>query len=421
MAKVSDIKIDKRIKDLIPTLLAGELEQLEKNILRDGCRDPLVVWKEKGILLDGHNRLSICEKHGADYKVVGLPFDSWAAAEVWVIENQIGKRNLSETQRAICAARLATLQDGQRASSIDGAVTREEAAKRFNVSTGSLDRARAVLESGVPELIAACQRDEIAISVAAEIAELDEDIQKKLAENSPEAARVAKEKKKKKAAKRKAERARKKVEALKESHPLNGERFKLYVGDLVEVGKKHIADASVDAIITDPPYPEEFLPEYKKLANLAARVLRPGGHCLVMVGQANLPGVIDALVSDDQLIYTWTLAYLTPGASTQAFGRKVKSNWKPVIWLVKGKNDWEHVEDFLTSDKNDKRFHEWGQSVGGLAQIVERFTVPKSLIFDPFLGGGSTAIAALESDRLFVGCDIDAGCVAESAKRIAGE
>jgi len=137
-----------------------------------------------------------------------------------------------------------------------------------------------------------------------------------------------------------------------------------------------------------------------------------------MVGQANLPATLDSLCSCDGLDYQWTLAYLTPGQSTQVFGRKVKSNWKPIVWLVKGKNAWEHVEDSISSDKNDKRFHEWGQSVAGIAQIIDRFTVAKSTILDPFVGGGSTAVAALKLDRFFVGIDIDESCVKETAGRL---
>lgn len=58
-----DIKIDKEFAALIPALSPDELAQLERSLLAEGCRDPLIVWKEKNILLDGHNRLSICRQH----------------------------------------------------------------------------------------------------------------------------------------------------------------------------------------------------------------------------------------------------------------------------------------------------------------------------------------------------------------------
>lgn len=415
-------KISEKIREQIPPLQPWELVLLEESLKREGCRDRLVLWVETGFLLDGHNRFEICSKNEIEFGTTELSFPDEDSAIAWVIDNQIGRRNLSETQRAMCAAARAKLDRGRPGENAQiCAITAEQSAEKFKVSRRSVVSAKKVLDDGVDELKAACLADEIPVSVAAEIADLDPEIQRKLAADPPEASRIAKEKKKAKAKKRKAELTRKKAEAVSESHPLDGEAFRLHVGDLEAVSKAHIKDGSVDAIITDPPYPEEFLPVWKKLARVAERVLRPGGHLLAMTGQVNFPEVLKALSSVEGLRYHWVLAYLTPGQSTQVFSHKVKSNWKPVLWFIKGKNDWEHVEDSVTSDKNDKRFHEWGQSVGGMAQLVERFTVKKALVFDPFVGGGSTAVAAVETGRLFVGCDVDAGCVAETAKRLGGK
>lgn len=215
---------------------------------------------------------------------------------------------------------------------------------------------------------------------------------------------------------REQKRAEDRARAVAEKHPLKGEGYRLVVGDCAQV-LSDVQDATVDAIITDPPYGREFLPEYEKLAVLALRVLVDGGHCLVMSGQANLPEVC-AILSAAGLTYVWTLCYHTPGESTQVFGRDVKSNWKPVLWYGKGKAEIEDLADVVSSDMNDKRFHKWGQSVGGMGQIVERFTVPKALILDPFCGGGATGVAAVAMDRLFVGCDRDVPSVQTSAKRL---
>src|SRR5205814_2114548 len=57
---------------------------------------------------------------------------------------------------------------------------------------------------------------------------------------------------------------------------------------------------------------------------------------------------------------------------------------------------------------NDKRFHAWGQSESGMGQLVDRLTLPGQLVCDPFLGGGTTAVACLRLGRRFVGCDINA-------------
>jgi ParB family chromosome partitioning protein len=98
IAQDADVRIDAEFAALIPPLTEDEQRQLEANLLADGCRDPLVVWQEQGVLLDGHNRYRICQEHriAFDVRKVALPHRS--AAKVWVIRNQLGRRNLTPDQ-----------------------------------------------------------------------------------------------------------------------------------------------------------------------------------------------------------------------------------------------------------------------------------------------------------------------------------
>jgi len=90
-----DIKIDKVFAALIPPLSKDEYAQLEQSVLAEGCREPLIVWKGKNILLDGHNRLSICRQHNLPFKMNALEFPDREAAEAFILKNQLGRRNLS--------------------------------------------------------------------------------------------------------------------------------------------------------------------------------------------------------------------------------------------------------------------------------------------------------------------------------------
>jgi hypothetical protein len=101
-----DIRIDPEFQSLIPPLTPDELAQLEANLLDDGCRDRLVVWGQTGTLLDGHHRHVICQQHGIPFKVTPLDFADRGAALQWTVLNQMGRRNLSDDQRAVLAARL---------------------------------------------------------------------------------------------------------------------------------------------------------------------------------------------------------------------------------------------------------------------------------------------------------------------------
>jgi hypothetical protein len=90
------------------TSASEELTQLEANILRDGCRDPLVVWGE--ILIDGHNRHDICARHGLHFNTVPADFPDRDHALLWINQNQLGRRNLTDDQRACIADEAAEIE-----------------------------------------------------------------------------------------------------------------------------------------------------------------------------------------------------------------------------------------------------------------------------------------------------------------------
>lgn len=90
-----EIKIDEELAALVPPLAKDELAQLEQSLLKEGCRDPLVVWKGKNILLDGHNRLSLCRRHNIPFEVNDVDLPDREAAKAFVVQNQLGRRNLS--------------------------------------------------------------------------------------------------------------------------------------------------------------------------------------------------------------------------------------------------------------------------------------------------------------------------------------
>jgi ParB-like chromosome segregation protein Spo0J len=100
------IHIDDSFRNLIPPLTSSERESLESAITTEGCRDPITVWKDHGILLDGHNRFEICERNGISYQVFELPFSTEAEAKSWMIRNQFGRRNLSDAMRIKLALAL---------------------------------------------------------------------------------------------------------------------------------------------------------------------------------------------------------------------------------------------------------------------------------------------------------------------------
>jgi len=162
--QVMDLRIDPEFKGLIPPLTNEEYRQLEENILADGCRDPLVTWQ--GVILDGHTRYEICRRHNLEFQTVPkLTIETREQAKVWIILNQLGRRNLEPFQRIELARQLkpsiaAKAKESQKRkpksvltiSSKQKAIdTRKQIARAAGVSGDTLRKAEKIIETGTEE------------------------------------------------------------------------------------------------------------------------------------------------------------------------------------------------------------------------------------------------------------------------------
>ena len=96
---ISEITIDKEFQELLHPLPPAAYKGLEAKICRDRRCDPLDVWKERGILIDGHNRLKICKEHGIRYEIRERSFRNRADVREWILENQLDRRNMTPFQK----------------------------------------------------------------------------------------------------------------------------------------------------------------------------------------------------------------------------------------------------------------------------------------------------------------------------------
>jgi len=152
------ILIDPQFRSLIPVIRPEEYDLLEQAILKEGCRDPLVVWEVKGqrVLLDGHHRYDICTKHKMPFSTSTLGTDlipNREAAEDWIDSNQLGRRNLTPEQFSLLLGRrynrLKRPQGGARPPSgqDDHLTTAQQLAEQHGVSEATVRRAGRFAES----------------------------------------------------------------------------------------------------------------------------------------------------------------------------------------------------------------------------------------------------------------------------------
>lgn len=96
-SNLPQLTIDHEFRDLIRPLMKDEYRHLEENLLADGCREPITVWK--GVIVDGHNRFEICSRLGIPFEVRERHFDNREEVIIWICANQLGRRSISDETR----------------------------------------------------------------------------------------------------------------------------------------------------------------------------------------------------------------------------------------------------------------------------------------------------------------------------------
>ena len=110
---MENIIVTEELKAYIDPLTEDEYAALERSILAEGCRDALVLWGD--ILVDGHNRHSICTKHGLPFQTVqNTRFKSMEDVHLWMIDQHLGRRSVSDFQRGVLALRKKEIMEARR-------------------------------------------------------------------------------------------------------------------------------------------------------------------------------------------------------------------------------------------------------------------------------------------------------------------
>jgi len=437
------MKIDKEFQSRIPRLKPGELAALEASISAEGCRDPLVVWSRDGkddVLVDGHNRKAICDRLGIPYRTTPMSFENRQAVIDWMLRHQLGRRNLSKEAAADLIGQVYNqrkMPHGRPEKSPQNedfsGKTCQAVADELGVGRATVERAGAYA-AAIDRLtsLLGLMRDELRdgefvhddkaeqgrklrMGDVVELAkQADADIEavwKKITDRGDSCSSV-------KAAVRELrnEKAARKVKTAKD------ELVEVRLGDFVEIAKD-IPDGSVDVIITDPPYPHEFIACWSQLSEVAARILKPHGLCIAYSGKLHLDECMARL--GEHLSFYWQIVFLQTVMPT-IHPRKVNTKYKPIL-VFQNVPDGSKVRahdryfiDVIEGEKVEKDAHEWQQSADGVEKLIDIFSSVGDLIFEPFSGGGTTALVARQMNRRCIACEIDKKAHEGSLARVFG-
>ncbi|MCY1225055.1 hypothetical protein D9M72_372440 [compost metagenome] len=207
-----NIVVNEELKAYIDPLTPEEYEALERSILTEGCRDALVLWGD--VLVDGHNRYGICQKHGLPFQTVqNTRFKTLQDVHLWMIDQHLGRRSISDYLRGVLALRKKDIVDERRARSTASTPTtpttaddppfdvddapastaspasdealpppvpmnsREAIARAARLSSSQVAMIEKIQKQAAPELVAAVKSGVISINTAAAVASLPADEQ----------------------------------------------------------------------------------------------------------------------------------------------------------------------------------------------------------------------------------------------------
>jgi ParB-like chromosome segregation protein Spo0J len=195
------------IANVLPRFDQDRLQEMADDILANGQRHPIVLFEGK--ILDGRHRFLACEIANVEPKVVYFK-GGWEDAVALVVSENLVRRNLTGSQRALAWGKLAQLgegrpikwtADGENPDTLPGSggqklrrateFSAAQAAKQAQVGTRSIERAKKVLADGVPELAKAVQDGDLGVFPAGYLAELPKEQQKEALAAGPEAVKEA--------------------------------------------------------------------------------------------------------------------------------------------------------------------------------------------------------------------------------------
>lgn len=196
-------------------------------------------------------------------------------------------------------------------------------------------------------------------------------------------------------------------------------RNQIVTGDARELAKA-IPDESIDLIFTDPVY--DRIEDYEWLAETAARVLRPDSACLVFGGIGWVPGTVAAL--SKHLTYKWTFGGRIQSAASYGFVGKLIPKYKIGFWYEKGKSPmYSYVFDMLNMSMAHSKIpeinnHKWGKHPELIWRWLLAVSQVGAVVFDPFVGGGTTSAISKMLQRNYIAFEIDPATAELARERV---
>ena len=405
------LEIKKEFKELIPALTAEEFKQLEDNCLAEGIREKIITWN--GYIIDGHNRYEIATRWNLDFETESKSFKDENAVKEWMINNQFGRRNLSNYQRSVLALQLEevfkekakqNLSEGGKGFQISEKVNSvKQVSKVAQVSHDTIAKVKKIQEKAPDEIKAKLQTGEVSINQAYK------EIKKE-------------EKQKEKEEKRKEQELI--IQSI-ENNPLKdietnlekgwykvGKQF-LYYGSNTD--KEFIAKLpKAKFAFADPPYNAgvdewdfNFKWELDYLQDFADVVaVTPGGW-----NACNF-------YKETKMNYIWEMFCWISNGMTHGrcgYANVIKTS---IFGNVKPKISQDFWKITIKTSESEDTKHKGRKPYDFMIHLIDLFTNEKDIIIDPFAGSGTTLLMSEQMNRTSYNAELDKQYCIDIIKRV---
>jgi len=409
------IQINEEFKKLIPALTNEEFKQLESNCINEGIREKIITWN--GFIIDGHNRYEIATRWNLEYQTKSKKFDSEDDVKIWMITNQLGRRNLEifvryeleqELKKTLLKQgklkQIQTLKKGVETPDLslndktETHNTQKIIAKKLDKSTGWVAMADVVSAKAPEKIKEKLRSGEMAVTTAYQ--------------------EIKKEEKK-------ANFEQKKAEFEKPIKEVNTNQIILH-GDSVEI-LPTLDENSFDLLLSDPPYGMDFKSGWnnkEKIANdkiqdttiLFENVLKESVPLLkddahfYLFGNINFIGKIRPIIEkylNLKNILIWDRRVIGMG-DLKSYGNSydiIYFGYNKVWKDLNGTRD----RDLLSYSRIDpaKNIHPTEKPLDILEYLIKKSSNENDKVLEPFAGGGSTLVACKNTNRQATGIEIE--------------
>jgi len=405
------MQILQELESLIPSLSNEEFKQLERNILEEGIREPLITWN--GILIDGHNRYRIAQEHDMNYETLEKEFDNINRVKEWMIHNQFGRRNLSNYQRSVLALQLedvfrekakekelerkTTFLKSEK-SNLETINSIKEISKIANVGHDTIAKVKKIEANATPEVKARLNTGTMSINEAYKEIKKEE----KIEETRKEKNEIIKQ-----------------VEAIEISNVFNGDSINFI--DKI--------DFKVKCVITDPPYGMNYISNRRtasekdkgisndenldlaietvnKVFSKLYNKMEENSALFCFIGwkqEKYFIELIENIGFEVKNILIWNKNNHGTGDLIYSFAPKHER----IIYATKGKVKLNYRHPDVLEGSDIRTNHPTSKPIDLLKKLIESTTLQNDIIVDPFAGHGSTGIAAKELNRNYWLCELD--------------